>query len=147
MSDGQTTPHIIDGGLHVDSRGTVTFVNNFDFKGVDRFYTIRAHRSHEPRGWRGHRVEHKWFTVLQGTVLLAVVKPDDWTLPASNLHVERFILSEAKPQILCVPAGHATGSMALSENAILLVFSSGTIEHAKKDNYLFPLDTWKIDSE
>lgn len=144
MSDDQRVPHIIDGGLHVDARGTVTFVNDFDFKGVDRFYTIRGHRSHEPRGWRGHRIEHKWFTVVQGTILLSVVKPDDWRLPASNLPVERFVMSGVKPEILSVSAGHATASMALSDGAILIVFSSGQIKDAKMDDYLFPLDTWQV---
>jgi len=144
LSDDHREPHIVEGGLHVDARGKVTFVNDFDFNGVERFYTIRAHRSHEPRGWRGHRIEHKWFTVVQGTILLSVVKPDDWTLPASNLPVERFVMSDAKPAILSVSPGHATASMALSDGAILIVFSSGRIQEAKKDDYLFPLDTWQI---
>lgn len=136
--------NIIEGGLHVDIRGTVTFVNDFDFKGVDRFYTIRAHRPYEPRGWRGHRIEKKWFTVLKGTVLVAVVKPDDWTLPSSNLPVERFVLSESKPRVLHVPINHATGSMALSEDAILVIFSSGHIENTMNDEYVFPVDTWSV---
>jgi len=111
---------------------------------VDRFYTIRAHRANEPRGWRGHRIEQKWFTVVKGTILLAAVRPDDWTLPACNLPVEQYVLSEMKPRVLHVPAGYATASMALTEDAIMVVFSSGRIEDAKQDDYLFPVDTWKI---
>lgn len=144
MLEENSTLKIIEGGQHVDIRGTVTFVNDFDFKGVDRFYTIRAHRPYEPRGWRGHKIEEKWFTVVKGTVLVAVVKPDDWTLPASNLPVERFVLSECKPTVLHVPVNHATGSMALSDDAILMIFSSGAIENTINDEYVFPVDTWSV---
>ena len=138
---------IINGGTHTDIRGTVTFVNDFDFKGVDRFYTIRAHRAYEARGWRGHQIEQKWFTVVKGTILLAAVKPDDWTHPATDLPVERFVLSETKPSILHVPVGYATGSMALTDDAILIIFSSGNIKDTAKDEFVFPLDTWSVNYE
>ena len=51
MASKGPEPRLIDGGLHVDARGVVTHVNDFDFMGVDRFYTIRSHRPFEPRGW------------------------------------------------------------------------------------------------
>jgi dTDP-4-dehydrorhamnose 3,5-epimerase-like enzyme len=144
MESAEARPRLIEGGLHIDARGIVSHVNAFDFKGVDRFYFIRAHRPHEPRGWVGHRRDHKWFTAIQGTVLLAVVRPDSWDFPASNLSVERFVLSAAKPQVLCVPAGYATGSMGLTADAIQMIFSSGRFEDAKSDDYRFPVDTWPI---
>jgi dTDP-4-dehydrorhamnose 3,5-epimerase len=128
----------------VDSRGIVTFVNDFDFKGVDRFYTIRWHRRREPRGWVGHRREQKWFLAIQGTSLIAVVKPDRWESPASGLLVERFILSVARPQVLHVPPGYATASANLSPDAILMVFSSGAIEDTRIDDYRFVIDTWPV---
>lgn len=144
MISGADRPRLIEGGLHVDVRGSVAFVNDFDFEGVDRFYVVRSHRSHEPRGWVGHRREQKRFFVVQGTSLIAVVRPDEWQSPASGLPVERFTLSAAKPQILCVPPGYATGSINLTADALLLVFSSGKIEDAQADDYRFPIDTWSI---
>jgi len=140
----ENVPSIIEGGLHVDTNGSVRFVNAFDFCGVDRFYTIQTHRANEPRGWRGHRIEDKWFTVVSGTVLVAVVQPDDWTFPSSHLPVQRFVLSAVKPQLLHVPPGYATGNLHLTQGAVLLVFSSGKIEDAVKDNYRFPAETWPI---
>jgi len=93
----------------------------------------------------GHKRDHKWFTVVQGTVLVAVVKPDIWdSIPTSNLPVQRFVLSSAKPSVLSVPPGHATGSVTLSEDAILMVFSSGSIQQAKEDDYRFPLHIWPV---
>ncbi len=38
MSIDESKPRLIDGGLHVDSRGIIAFVNSFDFKGVDNFF-------------------------------------------------------------------------------------------------------------
>jgi len=144
MEPDELRPRIIDGGLHVDARGVVSFVNDFDFKGVDRFYTIRAHRPQELRGWVGHQRDHKWFFAVQGATLIAVVKPDRWDCPSSGLPVERFVLSAAMPQVLHVPPGYATGSANLGADAILMVFSSGRIEDAKVDDHRFAVGTWSI---
>ena len=54
-------------------RGGISFVNDFDFKGVNRFYTVKAHKPGVPMGWIGHQRGHKWFTALSGILLVAVV--------------------------------------------------------------------------
>ncbi len=144
MTASETGPHLIEGGRHADARGTVSFVNGFDFKGVDRFYIIRPSRPHEPRGWVGHRRERKWFFPVQGSVVVAVVKPDDWSKPSPRQVVERFILSAENPSVLAVPPGYATGSAGLSVGAALMVFSSGRVEDAQADDYRFPTETWAI---
>jgi dTDP-4-dehydrorhamnose 3,5-epimerase len=135
---------LIPGGQHADERGTVSFVNEFDFKGVDRFYWVTAGEVNVLRGWVGHRREQKWFTVAQGEVLVAVVRPDDWERPSQDLPVARYLLSAAHPQVLHKPPGHATASVNLNKEAVLLVFSSGKIEAAKSDDFRFPVDYWPI---
>ena len=137
-------PRLIEGGLHVDGRGILSYVNDFDFKEVERSYIIRSHRAYEPRGWVGHKIDQKWFWVVQGTSQISVVKPDNWERPASNLPVERFVLSALKPQVLHVPAGYANTSVNLCEDTILMVFSTGKIENSKNDDYRFEFDTWPI---
>lgn len=174
-------PHLIPGGRKVDARGSVSFVNGFDFKGVDRFYWIEANQPNTPRGWVGHQREHKWFSVIRGEVLVAVVAPDNWcsrepengradlpvgpdaqqhvptadqgraarivsekSNPSRNLSVARFTLTSANPQVLHVPPGHATGSVHLTAEAILMIFSSGKIEDAPSDDFRFPADYWPI---
>ena len=117
--------NLISGGLHLDQRGIVSFVNDFDFKGVDRFYTVRGHAVGEPRGWTGNRKEHKRFTALSGTLLVAVVAPNHWEFPESNLLVGRYALSVLKPAVLHVPSGQATASVMLSPDAHLGVFFIG----------------------
>ena len=48
---------LLEGGLAVDDRGTVSFVNGFDFRGVKRFYTVTNHRAGFVRAWHAHRHE------------------------------------------------------------------------------------------
>ncbi len=138
-------PTLIPGGLHVDARGTVSFVNDFNFKGVERFYTIQPHRPREPRGWVGHRRDRKWFSAMQGSILIAIVRPDDWEHPATNLPIERIVLSGAKPAVLTIPPGYATGMAALTYGAILTVFSAGALCDAGTDDFRFPVGYWPIE--
>ena len=135
---------LISGGVHVDERGVLSFVNDFDFKGVDRFYTISAHQPGEVRGWIGHRRDHKWFVPLVGSMVIGVVAPDDWENPSEDLPVQRFTLSQYKPALLNVPPGHATASMMLTQDALLGVFSAGKIEDAASDDWRFDSDKWLI---
>ncbi len=137
-------PDLISGGRRVDARGSVSFVNGFDFKGVDRFYWIQAGQPNVPRGWVGHQREHKWFSVIRGEVLVAVVRPDEWPSPSRDLAVVRYALSAANPKVLHVPPGHATGSVQLTSEAILMLFSSGKIDDAHSDDFRFPVDYWPI---
>jgi dTDP-4-dehydrorhamnose 3,5-epimerase len=136
--------NLIAGGLHVDGRGVVSFVNDFDLELVDRFYTVKAHKTGEPRGWIGHQRDHKWFTALAGTLVVAVVTPDDWHNPSRDLPVHRFTLSVFKPAILHVPPGHATASVMLTQDALLGIFSSGKIETAAEDDWRFDVEIWEV---
>lgn len=134
---------LIKGGLHVDERGVVSFVNDFDFKGVDRFYTVKAHKTGESRGWIGHQRDHKWFTALAGALVVAVVAPDDWQNPSRDLPVQRFTLSKVQPAILHVPPGHATASIMLTDDALLGIFSSGRIADTANDDWRFDVGMWQ----
>lgn len=147
MIQDENKLRLLKGGVHIDERGIVSFVNEFDFKGVDRFYSIRFHRANEPRGWVGHRLAKKWFTVIQGAILIAIVEPDQWDLPTRNLPLKRYVLSGDNPQVLCVPAGFVAGFLNFSADAILIVFSSGNLEDAMADEYRFKVDYWPIVSE
>jgi dTDP-4-dehydrorhamnose 3,5-epimerase len=137
-------PGIIEGRRHVDDRGSLTFFNEFAFSGVRRFYLIRPNRPNAIRGWVGHRSEQKWFSAVEGTVLVAVVRPDDWQSPNARVPVSKFVLSASNPRILALPPGHATAIMGLSAQSALLVFSNFGIAEAASDDYRFPADCWAI---
>ena len=69
MSD----PKVINGGVAVDDRGSVTFVNDFDFSGVKRFYQVQNHRRGFIRAWHGHKKEAKYVYVPRGTALIGTI--------------------------------------------------------------------------
>jgi dTDP-4-dehydrorhamnose 3,5-epimerase-like enzyme len=135
---------IIDGSLHVDDRGSLAFFNNFAFRGIERFYIIRPAKPKAVRGWVGHRREQKWFTAVAGVLAIAVVRPDDWQSPSSQLPVSSFILTAEVPRILSVPPGYATAILAINPRSALMVFSTGKIEDAVSDTFRFPTDLWEI---
>ena len=56
---------IINGGIAVDDRGSVRFVNEFDFKNVKEFYHVSNHRRGFIRAWHGHKKEVNMFMYLQ----------------------------------------------------------------------------------
>lgn len=140
----EADPRLLEGGLHVDARGTLGYLGGFDMRRIQRVHWIRAHQANAVRGWVGHRREHKYFTVLHGVVLLAVVRPDQWECPARDLQVQRYVLCASKPQVLHVPPGYATGNADLTGGGILVVFSSGKFEDSKADDFRFPVDYWSI---
>ena len=137
-----TEPLLIKGGIAVDDRGSVSFVNDFAFDGVKRFYMIRNHRQGFIRAWHGHRNEAKYFTVVKGSALLCGVKVDDWQNPSKDLKIHRFVLSETTPSVLFLPAGYANGAMSLSEDAQILVYSTSTLQESLNDDIRFPSRLW-----
>ena len=142
MAIKKNEPHIIEGGLSIDDRGEVSFVNDFDFKGIKRFYTIKNHKNNFVRAWHGHKIEKKYFTVNSGSVLVCCVKIDDWKTPSKNLYVHRFFLSEKKPSVLFVPNGYANGFMSLTNKDIISIFSNLSLEESLNDDFRYSSNYW-----
>jgi dTDP-4-dehydrorhamnose 3,5-epimerase len=137
-------PKLIAGNIGIDDRGEVGFVNDFDFAGVKRFYTVRNHRRGFVRAWHAHRREAKYVTATSGAALVGVVPIDDWEHPSKDLPVLRFVLSAHKPSVLYIPAGYANGFMSLTGDAMLMFFSTSTLEQSKGDDIRFPARYWDI---
>jgi len=141
-------PVIIKGGLAVDDRGEVGFANDFHFDNVKRFYTLSNHSKGFIRAWHGHKKESKYFHVIKGTTLICAVKIDNWENPSKNLMVARYTLSEKSPSVLFVPAGFANGSMSLTDDCKIIVFSTSTLEESLNDDFRFEAhlwDPWKVE--
>ena len=128
---------LIDGGLAIDDRGTVRFVNDFNFHGVKRFYQVENHRKGFIRAWHGHKKEGKYVYVSSGTALVGVVD-------LKTQKVKKFILSDKKPQVLWIPANHANGFMNLEDSTDILFFSTSTLKESSGDDIRFPYDQWNI---
>lgn len=136
--------HLIEGDSVVDERGVVSFINDFNFKGVKRFYAVSNHQVGFIRGWHGHRIEAKYVTVLKGVAVIGIVKIDDWIKPSRGLPTQRFILSSSKPSVVYIPEGYANGSMTLKEETILIYFSTVSLKDSVADEVRFEPYYWNI---
>jgi len=133
-------PKIIKGGTHTDHRGKVSFMNDFDMTEVKRSYVIFHPETGVVRAWRAHKVEQRWFHVLDGGFIIRLVKIDNWEMPDRNLSVEEFTLIAENIQVLHIPNGYGSSIQAIQKNSKLIVFGDYGIENAKLDDYLYPAD-------
>jgi dTDP-4-dehydrorhamnose 3,5-epimerase-like enzyme len=131
---------IINGGLAVDDRGSVRFVNDFDFKGVKRFYHVENHKRGFIRAWHGHKKEGKYVYVVDGSALIGVVN-------MKTNEVSKYILSNKSPKILWIPPGYYNGFKSLEENTKIIFFSTTSIEESLGDDIRKDFDKWDIWSD
>tara|TARA_Y100000593_G_scaffold94377_1_gene193147 strand:- start:4937 stop:5392 length:456 start_codon:yes stop_codon:yes gene_type:complete len=140
-------PNVIKGGVAVDDRGSVSFVNDFDFSGVKRFYQVQNHERGFIRAWHGHVKEGKYVYVPHGSALVGAVEmpceddPDQVIIPPS---VFRCVLSSKSPSILWIPPNHANGFMTLSEETVVQFFSTSSLEDSLNDDIRYAYDKWNI---
>ena len=137
-------PAIIDGGLAVDDRGQVSFVNNFDFKGVKRFYLVSNHKVGYVRAWHAHKKESKYVMVVRGAAVVGTVAIDNWEKPSKAANAQRHVLSEKSPKLLYIPAGYANGLMSLTKDAQLIIFSTATLAESRNDDFRYDSRHWDI---
>lgn len=140
-------PYVIEGGMGVDDRGAVYFVNDFNFKGVKRFYIVTNHHSGFIRAWHAHRREAKYVTAVQGSAVVGAVQIDDWKEPSKDAEVHRYVLSADKPCVVYIPPGYANGFMSLTADAKILFFSTATLEESRVDDIRYDArywDAWQI---
>ena len=135
-------PRLIQGGLAADDRGEVSFVNEFTFAGIKRFYVVSNHRTDFVRAWHGHKHEEKYITVVSGAAVVCAVKIDNWEHPSKKSEVQRYVLSAAKPGVLYVPKGYANGFMTLTRDTKLIFFSTASVEESMKDDIRFESRYW-----
>lgn len=136
--------HIFNGGLAVDDRGQIAFVNEFNFAGVKRFYVVSNHKAGFVRAWHAHKQEAKYVTAISGEAVIGAVKIVDWEKPSRNLPVERYVISSKKPQVLYIPPGHANGFMSLTSDLKLMFFSTYTLEESSNDDIRYDARYWDI---
>jgi dTDP-4-dehydrorhamnose 3,5-epimerase len=128
---------IIPGGVAVDDRGSVRFVNDFNFQNVKRFYQVQNHKRDFIRAWHGHHHEAKYVYIASGSALVGAANME-------TNEVNKFVLSSQSPKVLYIPAGYANGFKTLEENTIILFFSTSDINASLNDDIRFPYDKWNI---
>lgn len=128
---------VLNGGIVVDDRGSVRFVNDFNFDGVKRFYQVENHRQGFIRAWHGHKKEGKYVYVTSGSALVGVVNME-------TEEVSKFVLSDKSPKILWIPPGYYNGFKSLEENTKILFFSTSTLEDSLGDDIREEHNRWNI---
>jgi dTDP-4-dehydrorhamnose 3,5-epimerase len=128
---------ILNGGISVDDRGSVKFVNDFNFEGVKRFYQVENHRRGFIRAWHGHKKEGKYVYVVNGSALVGVVNME-------TENISKFVLSDKSPKVLWIPPGHYNGFKSLEENTKIIFFSTSTLEESLGDDIRQDHDKWNI---
>jgi dTDP-4-dehydrorhamnose 3,5-epimerase-like enzyme len=128
---------VLQGGLAVDDRGSVRFVNGFDFSDVKRFYQVENHRQGFVRAWHGHKKEGKYVYVSSGSALIGVVDMETET-------IKKFTLSAKTPKVLFIPPNHFNGFKNLEDNTSVLFFSTTTLDESLGDDIREAHDKWDI---
>lgn len=138
-------PYIIQGGNFEDHRGKISFVNDFSFENIRRFYTISNSETNPLRAWQGHKLDCKNFFCTAGSFKIFYVEVDDWQNPSKNLLVECTIISASDSKVLVIPAGFANAVLSLEPNSQMISFSTLPLSDVALDDVRFDSSTWCTD--
>lgn len=132
-------PKIIAGNSHSDSRGILFFNNDFDASAVKRIYVIENSSKDFIRGWQGHKIEQRWFSVIKGSFRIQLVAIDNWDCPSNDLEILNFVVDDKNQDVLHIPQGYASSIQALEEGSKLLVMADYGFGETQ-DEYRFEVD-------
>lgn len=135
-------PKVIKGGKFSDHRGSISYVNDFSFADIERFYIIRNSKESPIRAWQGHKLDAKNFYCLSGSFNIHFIKIDNWESPSKDLIIETVFVSESDSKIVHIPAGYANAIESLDENSKLISFSTLPLNDVNEDDVRYPLDYW-----
>lgn len=132
-------PKIISGNSHSDTRGTLRFNNSFNATHIKRIYMIENEDTIFVRGWQGHRIEQRWFSVMKGSFKMDLIAIDNWENPSKKAEIITYILDSENLDVLYVPKGYISSIQALSIGSKLLVMSDYRLNEIN-DEYRFSSD-------
>lgn len=135
-------PYLIDGGKHIDERGCINFVNDFDMSQVKRLYYTEHFSIDVIRAWQLHIAEKRWFLCVEGSFTVKLVRMDTVENPSESLTVHEFELTAENPQVLYIPAMYANGFKAKEENSKLMIFADAAIDENPNDQIRFDKNKW-----
>ena len=138
------TPQLIEGGNFSDHRGTLSYVNDFSFKDIERFYIISNSDTHPSRAWQGHKLDAKNFYCLSGSFRIHYVKIDNWENPSKDLTIETVTLTESESKMLHIPAGYANAIESLGPDSKLISFSTLPLSNVSEDDVRYDANYWML---
>lgn len=138
-------PKLIEGNLFVDDRGSVSFVNDFNFEGIKRFYSVSNFKKGFIRAWHGHKREAKYVHVVTGVAIVCCIPLQIMSdyfnkiISSDDAHktIQKYVLDSRKPSVLYIPPGYCNGFKTLTVNTSVMFMSTSTVEESKNDDYRF----------
>ena len=116
-------PNIIKGDLFKDKRGKLFSCNQFDMSRVKRMYSIENINSNYIRGWKGHKIETRWFFATKGSIIINTILISDLEKAHPLPVINTFKLNEDNLNVLEVPPGFATSIKQYSNGDRICVFA------------------------
>ena len=116
-------PDIINGDLFKDKRGKLFSCNQFDMSRVKRMYLIENINSNHIRGWKGHKIETRWFFATKGSIIINTILISDLEKVHPFPVIKTFKLNENNLNVLEVPPGFATSIQQYSNGDRICVFA------------------------
>ncbi len=89
----------------MNDRGKVGYVNEFDFAGVKRFYTVKNHDAGFVRAWHAHWREAKYITAIKGAAIFGRSQSTIGRSPRRSGSCFRYT------SLLYIPSCYANGFM------------------------------------
>ncbi|PTS93739.1 hypothetical protein DBR27_18400 [Flavobacterium sp. HMWF030] len=137
-------PKVIQGGNFSDHRGTISFVNDFSFAAIERFYVISNSDENPIRAWQGHKLDSKNFYCLSGSFKIHFVKIDNWKNPSKDLKIETIFVSALDSKVVHIPQGYANAIESLEKDSKLISFSTLPLANVSEDDVRYPSDYWNV---
>lgn len=135
-------PKLLKGNKHIDSRGILFYNSNFDATAVKRIYIIENQTTDFVRGWKGHKIEQRWFSAIKGSFKIELIAIDDWDHPSKELKRDTFFMYAENMDVLHLPAGFVSSIQSLEEGSRLLVMAD-YLFGALADEYQFDANYFK----
>ncbi|WP_310556231.1 WxcM-like domain-containing protein [Flavobacterium sp.] len=135
-------PKLIKGNIHKDVRGNLKYNNDFDLSEIKRVYIIENADNQLKRGWQGHKIEQRWFSVISGKFEIMLLEIDNWENPSENLKPLLFELTSETLDALHIPSGYVTCIQSQELGSKLLVMADYNVGEIN-DEYKFALEQFE----
>jgi dTDP-4-dehydrorhamnose 3,5-epimerase-like enzyme len=136
-------PNLITGNQFKDQRGTLFFNNDFDLTNIKRIYVIENKNEDIVRAWQGHKIEQRWFSVIEGKFRIQLIEVDNWDKPSKNLPKIEFILKSENLDVLHVPPGFISCIQSLDKKSKLIAFTDYKLGEIN-DEFRYPTNYFTI---
>ena len=127
-------PQLIKGQFSSDERGLVFHNNSFDLSQIKKINKIKNKNINFNRGWKGHKIEKRWFMAVSGEISIKVLPINEIEMKIYD-DLKEYNLSSTNMDILYVPEGYGTCIKQKIEDSEVLVFADYFINQNDDEDF------------